>query len=133
MTTPVEEFLVGKAVAVIGVSRSEEKYGTKVYRLLADHGYTVYGVNPNMSELDGRPVYSSLAALPVRVDGVVMVVPPTVAVNAIREAAQLGITRVWLQPGSESAAADAAAAELGVTLIRDTCIMLRSKAARAGQ
>ncbi len=99
MTPAMRAFLAARRLAVVGVSRSEEKYGTKVYRVLTEAGYEVYGVNPNLAELDGRPVYPSLSELPVPVEGVVVVIPPAAAVEVIREAARLSIPRVWLQPG----------------------------------
>ncbi len=50
--------------AVIGVSREPEKYGHEVFVSLVAAGCTVYPVNPKYTEVDGRPCYASLGALP---------------------------------------------------------------------
>jgi predicted CoA-binding protein len=126
MLNAIKSFLAAKSIAVVGVSRSEEKYGTKVYRLLTEHGYEVIGINPRMNELDGKKVYPDIASLPQKPDGVVIVLPPQAAVETIKAAAAAGVTQVWLQPGAESSQAVEVAAELGVNLIYDSCIMVQS-------
>lgn len=128
MSTAIERFLASRSIAVVGVSRSEEKYGTKVFRLLAKHGYDVTGINPHMSELDGKKVYPSIAAMPHKPDAVVVVLPPQAAVETIKAAAAAGITQVWLQPGAESLKASKVATEHGINLIYDSCIMVQSTA-----
>ena len=69
---------------------------------MTKHGYDVTGINPRMSELDGRMIYPSIADMPQKPEAVVIVVPPQIAVETIKEAAAAGITQVWLQPGAES-------------------------------
>ncbi|HHT27258.1 MAG TPA: CoA-binding protein [Firmicutes bacterium] len=128
MIAAIKRFLAAKSIAVVGVSRSDEKYGTKVYRLLTKHGYDVTGINPRMSELDGRMIYPSIADMPQKPEAVVIVVPPQIAVETIKEAAAAGITQVWLQPGAESPEAIEVAAELDMSLIYDSCIMVQSTA-----
>jgi len=63
-------------------------------------GYTVYAVNPQHDTVDGDPCYPNLTALPEKPEAIDMVVSPAAGEKIIREAARLGITRIWFQPGT---------------------------------
>jgi uncharacterized protein len=58
-----------KTIAVVGASPNASRPSNEVYHYLLSTGdYTVYPVNPMISEIDGRPAYPSLADLPVTPD-----------------------------------------------------------------
>lgn len=124
---PITDFLAQETLAVVGVSSSEAKWGTRVYRDLKSKGYRVYGVNPRLAALDGERVYASLSDLPELPGGIVAVTPPAVTGQIVREAARLGIPRIWMQEGAESPEAIALAAELGLRCIHSTCVIVRSR------
>ena len=92
-------------IAVVGVSADEFKFGARIFRTLKYYGYQVVGVNPKHKELYGEPIYPSLKALPKKPDVVITVVPPQVTEEVVKEAKDLGITKFWMQEGSESDAA----------------------------
>lgn len=117
MRNLVDRMIQAPTWAVMGVSRDEAKFGTRVYRALQAHGRQVYGVNPRLDNLDGEPVYPSLAALPVRPDVVDVVVPPAAARGILEDCLRLGIRQVWFQPGAEDAAAIAWATEQGLDVV----------------
>ena len=96
------EFLSGRRVAVVGVSRRPDRAANAIYRKLRAEGYEVYAVNPNAETLEGDRAYPSLRAVPARLDGVVVVTRPEVAAAVARECADLGVPRLWMhgQPGS---------------------------------
>ena len=123
----IAEFIDCRVWAVVGVSGDSAKYGNRVYRSLRGAGYTVYGVNPNVREVDGQPVYPSLEALPARPEVVDMVVPPAVTEQVLRDCARLGIRRVWLQPGAESEAALRYCHEHGIAVVHGACAMVHKK------
>jgi len=104
MTTQdgINGFLAQRCLAVVGVSRNPNKYGNKIFRQLQAGGYEVYAINSAASTVEGQPCYPSLADLPVKVDGVVSVVPPEQTQVIANEAIQLGIRHIWMQPGAES-------------------------------
>jgi len=99
------QMLDRKIWAVVGVSADKSKFGYKVYVKLKKAGYTVYGINPKLNELEGEKVYKELSALPQKPEVVNFVVPAAVTLNMVPECAQNGIRYAWLQPGSESPAA----------------------------
>jgi uncharacterized protein len=47
----VAEFLSGKRLAVVGVSRDPAQPANAVYRRLRDSGYEVFAINPNATEV----------------------------------------------------------------------------------
>ena len=124
MQVAIDDFLAQDTLAVIGVSHDRRKFGNIVYRNLRDKGYRVLAVHPHHETVEGDPCYPDLAALPERVAGIVMVVPPSVTEQIVREADAVGIKRVWMQPGAESAAAIRYCEEHGLAVIHDECVMV---------
>jgi predicted CoA-binding protein len=120
----VEDFLAQKSLAVVGVSRDGKKFGNVVYRDLLHKGYQVFAVNPNAHIVENKPCYSSLGELPERVEGVVFVIPPSETEKMVREAADRGIRRVWMQQGSESEQAIRFCEENGISVVAGECILM---------
>lgn len=113
-----------ECVAVVGASRDPEKYGYKVLMDLHLGGYRVYGVNPNHREIEGVECFPDLESLPMVPDLLIFVVPPQVTERVLEEAADLGVRRVWMQPGSESPRAITFCRERGIEAVHDACIMV---------
>ncbi len=126
MTTKkeVDQFLGLKKIAVVGVSRVKQKFGSMAYTDLASKGYTVYPVNPNMTEFEGVKCYPSLKALPKGVEGAVLVIHPLDAEQVVKDARAAGIKQIWFQQGAESKAAIEYCRQNGMTAITGECIMM---------
>jgi predicted CoA-binding protein len=92
------------SVAVVGATDAPDKYGSVIYRDLKRKGYRVFPVNPGRTVVDGDECYASLAGLPAAPTIVAFVVPPEVTLALLEEAAALGYTAVWIQPGAEDRA-----------------------------
>jgi predicted CoA-binding protein len=120
----IEDFLAQRAIAVVGVSRKGTGFGNSVYRLLKERGYKVFPVNRHSDRIGDDLCYSSVKAIPHTVDGVVVVVPPEQAEMTVREAAEAGIRRVWLQQGSESAKAIEFCQQYGLAEVHGQCIFM---------
>lgn len=86
--------------AVVGANNNPQKFGYKIYRKLKDNGYIVYPVNPKYELIDGDKCYPNLSSLPEKPDVVEMVVSPQYGKDILKEASELGIQNVWLQPGT---------------------------------
>ncbi len=111
--------------ALIGATTNRDKYGYAVLMDLHEAGFTVAGVNPKYTEIDGVSVYPSLRHLPQKPDVVIFLIPPEVGVQVLGEAAALGIRKAWFQPGAESDEVRAKAKDLGVEAVADgSCIMV---------
>nr|QNO50894.1 hypothetical protein LELLBOIK_00009 [Methanosarcinales archaeon ANME-1 ERB6] len=127
-TNLINDFLRKQNVfAVVGVSRNHTKYGHQVYKDLKEAGYVVYAVNPNIDEVLGDRCYHSLTELPEKTDVVDTVVPPTVTEKIVKECKELGIERVWRQPGSESEHAIRFCEENNIKGVHDVCVMVKRR------
>jgi predicted CoA-binding protein len=110
--------------AIVGASREPQKYGYQVYKDLKSAGYKVYPVNPNAEEILGDKCYPSLENLPIKPDVVDVVVPPKVTEQVVATCKRLGITFVWLQPGSESETAIKFCEENNIDVVHGVCVMV---------
>jgi predicted CoA-binding protein len=120
-----EEFLAQRRIAVAGVSRDPQQPANLIYRRLRDTGHEVFPVNPNADEVEGDRCFASVAAIPERPDGVVIVTPPEAAPGVVADCVEAGVPRVWLHrgigPGSTSDTAVAACREHGISVIPGGC------------
>jgi uncharacterized protein len=124
MRSGVEEFLAGRRIAVVGVSRSRGGFGNLAMRELRRRGYEVLPVNAAADTVEGERCWRSLADLPERPDGALVVVPPPEAAKVVAECVRLGIRHVWLQQGSESEAAVELAQANGLVVVHRACVLM---------
>ncbi len=120
----VVDFLAQKRMAVVGVSRRSTKFGNVIYQELKNKGYQVYAVNPKLDTFAGEPCYASLKDIPEPVDGVVLVVSPVSSDVVVKEAKEVGISRIWMQYGAKSVSAIQYCQENNMTVIADQCILM---------
>lgn len=124
----VREFLGRKRIAVAGVSRGGGLPANLIFRKLRDAGYEVYPVNPNASEVEGAPCFPNLAAVPARLEGVVVATPPAAGEALVRECAELGIPMVWMHRSLGAGSVSTEALELcrrrGIAVIPGACPMM---------
>ena len=120
----VDGFLAERTLALVGASRSGRKFGNAVLKELTAKGYHVLPVHAHATVIDGHPAYASLAELPENAGGVIVVVPPDRAEQVVRDAADAGIGRVWLQQGASSPAAIQAAESQGLSVVHGECILM---------
>jgi len=127
MPDNINELLSQETWAVIGVSNNKAKYGYKVFNRLREKGYSVFPINPGLESIDGDTCYPSLASLPKKPDAVSIVVPPKITEQIVKECNDLGIKRVWMQPGSESNNAIQDGKEHGITVIHNQCVLIHTR------
>jgi predicted CoA-binding protein len=96
----IKEMLEQPVWAVVGATKTKDKFGYRILRRLQSAGYKTYAVNPFYQEIEGEVCYPSLKALPTVPDCINMVVSPDKAETFIIEAAELGIKKIWFQPGA---------------------------------
>lgn len=123
------EFLACRRIAVTGVSRTPGSHGGNVvFDRLAERGYDVVPVNPNASEIGGRPAYPNLASIPGGVEAVVIATAASRSFDTMKEAVELGISQVWMHrsidAGSVSDEATAYGRQHGVRVIDGGCPLM---------
>ncbi len=122
-------FLANRRVAVTGVSRHAESHGSNaVYRRLRDRGYQVFAVNPNASQVEGDTSYPDLKSIPGGIQAVVIGTRPEIAIDTVRECAEIGVRHVWMHRGPGAGSVSAAAADYGrqhgITVIDGGCPLM---------
>jgi len=131
------QFLANRRIAVTGVSRNPSGHGSNsVYQRLRDRGYQAFAVNPNADSVEGDPCFPDLRSIPDGVNAVVIGTRPDHAEATMREAADLGITQVWMHrsfgAGSVSDTATAYGRQHGITVIDGGCPLMFDPTADAG-
>lgn len=120
----IDSFLTEKTLAVVGVSRSRNRFGNTVFNELKDKGFTVYPVNPNAGMIGEDKCYPDLTALPAGVGGVIVVVKPEQTEQVVSQAKEAGIKKVWMQQGSQSQAAIEFCEQNGIETVSRRCILM---------
>jgi len=120
----VHEFLASPAIAVVGVSADQKKFGAVLYRELKSRGRNVYPVHPARPAVDGEHCYPSVTSLPHEVTGVVTVVPPSATERVVDECITKGIRSIWMQQGSSSPEAIRKAEQAGLSVIHGQCLLM---------
>jgi len=102
MKEAARNFLAQKCIAVVGVSRTQNKAANLIYKKLRKEGYRVFAVNPNATTVEGDTCYPNLQAIPDKPDGVVIVTKPGITDQVVRDCAALGISHVWMHKGPDA-------------------------------
>ncbi|WP_414688170.1 CoA-binding protein [Mycobacterium sp.] len=112
-----------RTVAIVGASANPARASHEVWSYLKSaSSYELYLVNPTISEVDGTPVYPSLADLPVVPDLVDVFRRREHLPTVLEDAIQVGAKVLWLQLGlwHEQVARDGEAA--GLQVVMDRCL-----------
>ena len=96
LKTLVEDFLSAKRIAVVGVSDQRETGCNAAYQRFQEAGYTVWPVNPRLSQFQREPCYPDLKSLPAKPDGVFILTNPAVTDQIADQCIDLGVERVWM-------------------------------------
>ncbi|ORX99655.1 NAD(P)-binding protein [Basidiobolus meristosporus CBS 931.73] len=91
-----------QAFAVVGASSDEAKFGNKVLRWYIAANKYVIPINPREKLIEHIPCMKSLGELlDPQHTSISVITPPKVTSDILRQAKELNIHSVWLQPGSE--------------------------------
>jgi len=120
----IDDFLIQKPIAVIGVSRNPKKFGYSCYRDLKMRGFQVIPVNPNVSSIDGEECYPNLKSITEKISAVLIIVHPEQTEAVVAEAFACGIKYIWMQKGAESQKAVGFCNVNGINVIYNECILM---------
>ena len=112
-----------RTLAIVGASANPSRASYFVWTYLkSTSDYTVYLVNPTITEVEGTPVYPSLADLPVVPDLVDVFRRREHLLSVLRDTIEVGAKTLWLQQGlwDDEVARDGAAA--GLQVVMDRCL-----------
>ncbi len=113
-------------VAMVGASSNAARpsYFVATYLLSSSTDFDVYLVNPREREILGRPVYPSLADLPVTPDLVDVFRRPEDLPEVAQEAISVGAKAFWCQLGLWSDEAAAVAYAAGLDVVMNRCLKI---------
>ena len=122
-----------RTVAIVGASANPLRPSYSVWTYLKSTGdYDLQLVNPTISEVDGTPVYPSLAELPVVPDLVDVFRRHEHLPSVLEDTIKVGAKTLWLQSGlwHEQVARDGEAA--GLHVVMDRCLKVEHARHRGG-
>ncbi|THU92898.1 NAD(P)-binding protein [Dendrothele bispora CBS 962.96] len=89
-------------IAVVGASSHNTKIGAQIVRYLLKIHKTVIPINPNHTTIQGLKSSKTILDLPNPERTVIsVVVRPSITLGVLKQAMQIGIPYIWLQPGTE--------------------------------
>lgn len=120
----IKKFYTLKNIAVVGMSKNEDKPAHYVPKYLIDHGYNVIPVNPTATEILGRKSYPTVSSIPDKIDVVDIFrrsedVPSVVEDTTKKE----GVKVIWMQEGIYSKEAEEMAKEKDISAVYNRCMM----------
>jgi uncharacterized protein len=125
----IKEYYQLKNIAVVGVSKNEEKPSHEVPKYLIEHGYNVISTNPTLSEVLGRKAYPTIADIQERIDIVDVFRKSEDVPAAVDDLLQKknGIKVLWMQIGIYNEDAERKAKENGIDVVYNRCMMEEHK------
>jgi predicted CoA-binding protein len=119
------EFLGCRRLAVVGVSTNPADFTRSLFRELKSRHYDVVPVNPKGGELEGGRCYARVQDIAPPVEGALLLTPPRVTEQVVRDCVEAGISRVWMHRGVGRGCASPDAIrfckEKGVNVVTDEC------------
>jgi uncharacterized protein len=125
----IKGFYKLKNIAVVGVSKNEEKPSHQVPKYLIEHGYNVIPVNPTLSVVLGRKAYRTIADIPEKIDIVDVFRKPEDVPAVVDDILKKkdGIKVFWMQLGIYNEDAERKAKENGIDVVYNRCMMEEHK------
>jgi len=122
----IRKFYDLRNIAVVGMSKNEEKPAHLVPKFLLERGYNIIPVNPTTTEVLGRKSYPSVSEIPNDLNIDIVDVfrrsedVPLVVDDAIKKK---GIKLIWMQLGISNEEAEKKAKENGIDVVYNRCML----------
>jgi predicted CoA-binding protein len=112
-----------RTIAVVGLSskRFRPSYGVAEY--MQRSGYRIIPVNPEESEVLGEKCYPDLDSVPEAIDIVDIFRRSEFVPDIVEAAIRKGAKAIWMQEGVTHEEAARRAAEAGLDVVMDRCIL----------
>ena len=113
-----------QSIAVVGFSPKINRPSHIVGKYLMEAGFTVYPVNPGVSEILGCTSYPDLKSIPAAVDVVDIFRRSEEVLPIVEAAIGIGAKVIWMQQGIVNEEAAALAEKAGMQVVMDRCIKI---------
>ena len=112
-----------KNVAVIGMSKNQEKAAHYVPKYLSQNGYNIMPVNPTADEILDKKCYPSVEDIPEPIDIVDVFRPSDQVLPVVQQAIKMKPKVIWLQEGIHNAEAEDLARKEGIQVVFNRCML----------
>ncbi|MEQ8351196.1 MAG: CoA-binding protein [Leptospiraceae bacterium] len=119
----------GPTMALVGATNNSTKFGNIIFRDMVSKGYEIIPINPRATTVNDVQAYPDLATANQQhdLDLLVYVVPPKHTLESLKEAHELGLKRVWIQPGAGNPDVRNYLNENGFEYLMDACVMVETR------
>jgi predicted CoA-binding protein len=114
------ELLNYKNWVVVGDVLNTSKYASRIQTALKSSEFNAEGVNPRDIT---QTIYKSLKDVPYKIEVIDLCINPITGLKIVEEAAELGIDKVLIQPGAESADIINFCRDKGITAIEGCALV----------
>ncbi len=112
-----------KNVAVIGMSKNQEKAAHYVPKYLSQNGYNIMPVNPTTDEILDKKCYPSVEDITEPIDIVDVFRPSDQVLPVVQQAIKMKPKVIWLQEGIHNAEAEELARKEGIKVVFNRCML----------
>ncbi len=119
----IKEIYSLKNVAVIGLSKNQEKAAHFVPKYLAENGYNIIPINPSADEILNKKCYPSINDVDESIDIVDVFRPSDQVLPFVKDAIKKKPKVIWLQEGIHNTEAEELARKEGITIVFNRCML----------
>ena len=119
----ITEILNLKKVAVIGMSKHQEKAAHFVPKYLLENGFDIIPVNPNSDEILNKKCYKEINDIKDDIDIVDVFRPSEDVLPFVKDAIKKNPKVIWLQEGIHNEEAENLAREHGIDVVFNRCML----------
>lgn len=119
----IRQILSLNKVAVVGMSKNEEKAANYVPKYLISQGYDILPVNPTADVILDRKCHSTLSDISEPIDIVDVFRPSDHVLPVIQEAIKKKPKVIWLQEGIHNEEAENMARNAGIKVVYNRCML----------
>lgn len=119
----IRKILSLKTVAVVGMSKNEEKAANYVPKYLLSQGYDIIPVNPTADQILDRKCHANLHDITQQIDIVDVFRPSDQVLPVVQEAIKKKPKVIWLQEGIHNQEAEDLARKAGIKIVFNRCML----------
>lgn len=119
----IRKILSLKTVAVVGMSKNEEKAANYVPKYLLSQGYDIIPVNPTADQILDRKCHANLDDITQQIDIVDVFRPSDQVLPVVQEAIKKKPKVIWLQEGIHNQEAEDLARKAGIKIVFNRCML----------
>lgn len=117
-----------KRIAVVGMSKNEEKAASYVPRYLIQNGFKVTPVNPTAGQILGLKSFERVSQIPDSIDIVDIFRPSADVLEVVKDVVKKpGVRVIWMQEGISNEEAEKLAKSHALDVVYNRCMMAEHK------